>query len=314
MTCLVENKVAGRAHISSMDSKEVQSRPELLRRWIENPPSFMHNVEFEAANATEMILDAPEVEPAKASTPRIPKDLPPYLKSLYLTPLLSRESERDLFRRYNYSKYQLARKLAEIDPENADDRDFECVTQLRREVDQYRHRITRANLRLVVSIAKRYVGRAANFFEVVSDGNMSLLLAIEKFDYSRGTKFSTYATWAIMKNFARLIPEGHNHASRFITGQDIALEHAMDTHTEMVWECDRRDVRQLIEAGLIELSEREQEILRGRFGLGEGQVQPVTLERLGRQFGMTKERVRQIERRAIARLRESLSPRLAEAL
>ena len=310
--------------IDEMESanKEVQeaqlpeeaSRAEQLRRWVANPPQWLHNVEFEARNAKRMILDAPEVEPAKAAAPRIPKDLPPYLRSLYLTPLLSRELERDLFRRYNFSKYLLAKVLSKLDPDKATEADFEKVKELRRSIDGYRHRITRANLRLVVSIAKRHVGRASNFFEVVSDGNMSLILAIEKFDYSRGTKFSTYATWAIMKNYARLIPESHNHSSRFVTGQDLALELATDDHVETTLESDRRDVRELIEAGLIELSERERVILRERFGLGDEHEQPVTLERLGRRFGMTKERVRQIERRAIARLRETLSPRLAEAL
>lgn len=294
--------------------EEEPSRGAQLRRWVENPPEWLHNVEFEVPNARSFILDVPEVEPEKASTPRIPKDLPPYLRSLYLTPLLSRELERDLFRRYNFSKYLLAQILAGIDPDAATDENFDQVQALKRSVDEYRHRITRANLRLVVSIAKRHVGRASNFFEVVSDGNMSLIMAIEKFDYSRGTKFSTYATWAIMKNYARLIPEGHNHSSRFVTGQDLALELATDTHVQPAWESDRRDVRELIEAGLIELSERERDILRGRFGLGDENEQPVTLERLGRRFGMTKERVRQIERRAIARLRETLSPRLVESI
>ena len=293
---------------------EEPSRAQQLRRWVENPPDCLHNVEFEAPNGKEFILDAPEVEPAKAAAPRIPKDLPPYLRSLYLTPLLSRELERDLFRRYNFSKYLLAQLLATITPETATDEDFEKVQALKRSVDAFRHRITRANLRLVVSIAKRHVARASNFFEVVSDGNMSLIMAIEKFDYSRGTKFSTYATWAIMKNYSRLIPESRNHSSRFVTGQDLVLERATDAHIETVWESDRKDVRELIEAGLIELSGREREVLRGRFGLGAEHEQPVTLERLGRRFGMTKERVRQIERRAIARLRETLSPRLAESL
>ncbi len=300
-----------------MPFEEVDEEPSQaaqLRRWVQNPPEWLHNVEFELPNAKEFILDVPEVEPTKSAAPRIPKDLPPYLRSLYLTPLLSRELERDLFRRYNFSKYLLAKLLGTIDPERATQRDLERVQTLKRSVDEYRHRITRANLRLVVSIAKRHVGRASNFFEVVSDGNMSLILAIEKFDYSRGTKFSTYATWAIMKNYARLIPESHNHSSRFVTGQDLALELATDAHVETAWESDRCDVRELIEAGLIELSEREREILRGRFGLGDAQEQPVTLERLGRRFGMTKERVRQIERRAIARLRETLSPRLAESI
>jgi len=296
------------------DHNQKSARAAELRRWKENPPDWLHNVEFELSDAKEQILDAPEVEPTKSPTPRIPKDLPPYLRSLYLTPLLSRELERDLFRRYNFSKYLLAQMLQAVDPEKATERDFEKVQNLKRSIDDYRHRITRANLRLVVSIAKRHVGRASNFFEVVSDGNMSLILAIEKFDYSRGTKFSTYATWAIMKNYARLIPESHNHSSRFVTGQDLALELATDTHVQPPWESDRRDVRELIEAGLIELSEREREILRGRFGLGDENEQPVTLERLGRRFGMTKERVRQIERRAIARLRDTLSPRLVESI
>lgn len=303
-----------REDLQAVETDDEPSRREQLRRWIANPPECLHNTEFEAPDAKRFILDVPEVEPTKAATPRIPKDLPPYLRSLYMTPLLSRELERDLFRRYNFSKYLLAKLLGSIDADRATDKDFEKVQDLKRKVDEYRHRITRANLRLVVSIAKRHVGRAANFFEVVSDGNMSLILAIEKFDYSRGTKFSTYATWAIMKNYARLIPEGHNRNARFVTGQDLALELATDSRVPQAWESDRRDVRDLIEAGLIELSEREREILRGRFGLGDENEQPVTLERLGRRFGMTKERVRQIERRAIARLRETLSPRLAESI
>ena len=69
-----------------------------------------------------------------------------------------------------------------------------------------KNQIIRANLRLVVSIAKRYVGPTQDFFELVSDGNISLLRAVDKFDFSRGNKFSTYATWAIMKNFARTSP------------------------------------------------------------------------------------------------------------
>ena len=78
----------------------------------------------------------------------------------------------------------------------------------------------RANLRLVVSIAKRHVTPDQNFFELVSDGNMSLIRAVEKFDFSRGNKFSTYASWAIMKNFARTIPGEFKHRDRFRTSQD----------------------------------------------------------------------------------------------
>lgn len=307
---LREQRRAGNAEVSRHGLSTVAE----LRRWKDNPPAWLHNVEFERPDAKATILDAPEVESVKSPAPRIPKDLPRYLRSLYLTPLLSRELERDLFRRYNFSKFLFAGLLASIDPESVTKRDIARLQSLKRSIDDYRHRITRANLRLVVSIAKRHVGRAANFFEVVSDGNMSLIQAIEKFDYSRGTKFSTYATWAIMKNYARLIPESHSHSSRFVTGQDLTMEQTVDPRVMTSWESDRHEVREIIESRLIELSKREREILRGRFGLGDANEQPVTLERLGRRFGMTKERVRQIERRAIARLRQTLPSRLVESI
>jgi RNA polymerase primary sigma factor/RNA polymerase sigma factor len=84
----------------------------------------------------------------------------------------------------------------------------------------------------VVSIAKRYVGRAADFFELVSDGNMSLLRAAEKFDVLRGNKFSTYASWAIMKNFARTIPVALRHQDRFRTDHSEVFDATEDMRIE----------------------------------------------------------------------------------
>ena len=96
---------------------------------------------------------------------------------------------------------------------------MDLVEKLYDEAVATKNQIIRANLRLVVSIAKRHVGPAENFFELVSDGNMSLMRAVEKFDFARGYKFSTYASWAIMKNFARTIPDEHRHRDRFRTSQ-----------------------------------------------------------------------------------------------
>ena len=95
-----------------------------------------------------------------------------------------------------------------------------------------KNQIIRANLRLVVSIAKRHVGPAENFFELVSDGNMSLIRAVEKFDYARGNKFSTYASWAIMKNFARTIPDEHRHRDRFRTSHAEMFAATEDDRTD----------------------------------------------------------------------------------
>ena len=81
------------------------------------------------------------------------------------------------------------------------------IDRLAEESLRTKNQIVQANLRLVVSIAKRHVTASEDFFGLVSDGNMSLIRAVEKFDYSRGNKFSTYASWAIMKNFARTIPD-----------------------------------------------------------------------------------------------------------
>jgi RNA polymerase primary sigma factor len=149
---------------------------------------------------------------------------------------------------------------------------------------------------------------------VVSDGNMSLMRAVEKFDYARGNKFSTYATWAIMKNFARSIPEDHYFCKRFVTGQEELLQAAADRHApEAVADGDRQRVRELLAAGMRVLSDREREVLRNHFGL-EREGVGLTLEQIGRRFGVTKERIRQIEAKALARLRSVLAPSLAEVL
>ncbi len=88
---------------------------------------------------------------------------------------------------------------------------------------EVKNQIVQSNLRLVVSIAKRHVNGTDDFFGLISDGNISLIRAVEKFDYSRRTKFSTYATWAIMKNFARTIPDEFKHRDRFRTAGDDAF-------------------------------------------------------------------------------------------
>jgi RNA polymerase sigma factor (sigma-70 family) len=284
-----------------------------VEQWIQTPLDWIHNELFDAPNADAMILEVPEPTAANGPTPRIPSDLPPYLRSLYLTPLLTREQEQDLFRRYNYLKFKAARVFKRVAPAAISAEQFEAISDLRSQIEQVRQRIIRANLRLVVSIAKKHAGWASNFFEVVSDGNMSLMRAVEKFDYARGNKFSTYATWAVMKNYARSIPEQHYHNTRWVTGQETVLETAADRSAEPVHAGDRERVKELIAAGMRELTDREREVVSNHFGL-EKPGTSLTLEEIGKRFGVTKERVRQIERRALARLREVLAPSLADAI
>ena len=286
-----------------------------VRRLQETPVTYIASEEFAAPNADELILGAEPSAPASTGrSRRMPRDLPPYLKSLYDIPLLTAEQERDLFRRYNYLKYKAATLLADIDECEVTAEQLEALRQLLADADEIKNRIIPANLRLVVSIAKRHVsGKAANFFEVVSDGNLSLLRAVENFDYTRGNKFSTYATWAIVKNYARTIPEHYYRYARYVTGQDELLEAAADYRSEPASKEQTEGVREMLAAGLAELTERERTIVTDHYGLfGRGAAQ--TLEQLGRRFGVTKERIRQIEKRALGKLQQVLSPAVMDLL
>ena len=163
-----------------------------------------------------VLLPLPESDlPAKKS--RVPSGLPAYVASLYEVPLLTREQEAYLFRKMNYLKYKAGKLRQTLDVNRPKNCLMSRIEELYDESVAINNQIVRANLRLVVSIAKRYVGPAEDFFELVSDGNLSLIRAVQKFDVSLGNRFSTYASWAIMQNFARTIPNVHRQRGRFCT-------------------------------------------------------------------------------------------------
>ena len=284
-----------------------------LHQWKQMRWDGVPNELFDAPNADALILDVPEPPEAELTPVKIPGDLPAYLRSLYQTPLLSRELEQDLFRRFNYAKHKVTKLLAAVDPQAIADDPYETLCRETARVESIKQRIIKANLRLVVSIAKKHVGWSPHFFEVISDGNVSLMRALDRFDYALGNRFSTYATWAITKNFARTIPQQHYYGARYMTGNDELLSQAADTSQAEPNVGDEQRVRELISAGLGELTEREREIVSSHFGLG-GRGGGVTLEQLGKRFGVTKERVRQIEQKALARLRDVFHPSLADAI
>jgi RNA polymerase sigma factor (sigma-70 family) len=273
------------------------------QRLMETPIDFMDSPEFHKPNADRVILGpAPEVD-KKGQRIKPPPGLPPYLASLYSIPLLTREEEQYFFRKMNYLKYRafkLREKIGKGRPRTAE------LDQLEGFVDQaveVKNWLIRCNLRLVVSIAKRHMTPASNFFEMVSDGNMSLIRAIEKFDYTKGNKFSTYATWAIMKNYARSIPTEHKVLDRFRTGSDEVFQGSADGRSDgYLAEMNNVRQHQVIMSILDQLEDREREILVNRYGLQKGS-EPLTLEQVGQRFGVTKERIRQIESRALQKLR-----------
>jgi RNA polymerase sigma factor (sigma-70 family) len=275
-------------------------------RIMELPLGFIGNRQFARLRSekkeAEILGPLPESD-LPAQQPRVPGGLPAYLAGLYETPLLTREQEMHLFRKMNYLKYKANVLRAQLDLNQPKSRLMERIEKLYNDSVTTRNQIVRANLRLVVSIAKRYVGPAADFCELVSDGNISLMRAVAKFDFSLGYKLSTYATWAIMKNFARTIPDVLRHRGRFCTGHSETFSTVADARADPYEQESTQIQREAHVEGILErLDERERQIVTSRFGLTRGQ-EPLTLRQVGAALGVSKERVRQLQSRAMGKLR-----------
>jgi RNA polymerase sigma factor (sigma-70 family) len=274
------------------------------KRLLDQPIEFMYHSSFEAPDADELILGPVPQNADKHPAFRAPPGLPPYLAQLYSIPLLSKEQEAYHFRKMNYLKFRAARLRDQLDVSRAKTRVMDQIERCLDEAVEVKNLLIRSNLRLVVSIAKKHVKPTGNFFEMVSDGNISLIRAIEKFDFSRGFKFSTYATWAIMKNYARSIPAEHNLLDRYRTGSDEFFMSSPDQRSDQFEQelVNHRQHEAIIQI-LNRLEERERNIIMFRFGLNQD-TEPQTLEQLGGRFGVTKERIRQLESRALEKLRK----------
>jgi RNA polymerase primary sigma factor len=290
-----------------------------------------------------------------------------YLKEMSLVPLLSLEEEVSLAKRI-----ELARK-ARCELSRLSGRGTRNLrSDLENRVNDgflAREHLIKANTRLVVSIAKRYLGRGVPFLDLIQEGNLGLMRAVEKFEYQRGFRFSTYATWWIRQTITRAIAdqgrtirvpvhmtdrirqmyrtahELEQRIGRPPSIEELALEMEMETDKvewmlKVSWipvslespvgEDDDTEfgmfvedvqtpspsqvvyqqmLHERVEEVLATLSPREARILRLRFGLDNDH--PYTLEEVGRKFGLTRERIRQIEGKALRRLRH---PRRARML
>jgi len=273
---------------------------------------YLYNESFDnPALEDEFVAPMPDAEAYDTARRgmRIPKDAPPELASLYEMPLLTKPQEQHLFRKMNFLKHRAARRLeamktpaGRINTQKLRTQDLDEIDSDLKRANEVKDLLIGCNMRLVVSIAKRHSGQTDNFFELLSDGNMSLMRAVEKFDYSRGNKFSTYASWAIMKNYARSIPDEKNRRERYVTGNDELFDAATDHRSdeqEIVQAAEQatHKVNRLLEY----LDPREREIIRLRAGLDNSEG--MTLEKIGEKLGITKERVRQLNVRAMKKLR-----------
>ena len=327
-------------------------------------------------DADDIILDEEdevEVEKIDLSVPEgvsVEDPVRMYLKEIGKVPLLSAEEEIDLAQKMEegnvaQEKIVILKKRIEESEDEAEIADLkEEIKTLQKDVDagaDAKKRLAEANLRLVVSIAKRYVGRGMLFLDLIQEGNLGLIKAVEKFDYRKGYKFSTYATWWIRQAITRAIADQARtiripvhmvetinklirvsrqllqELGREPSPEEIAEEMGMpvervreilkisqepvsletpigeeeDSHLGDFIKDDNVPVaadaaaftllKEQLEEVLGTLTEREQKVLTLRFGLEDGRAR--TLEEVGKEFNVTRERIRQIEAKALRKLR-----------
>jgi RNA polymerase primary sigma factor len=297
-----------------------------------------------------------------------------YLKEIGKVPLLTAEQEVTLARRIEAGLFA-DEELCEAEGHDGglSESRRSAVLAIVRDGELAKRQLTEANLRLVVSIAKRYVGRGMALLDLIQEGNLGLIRAVEKFDYTKGFKFSTYATWWIRQAITRAIadqartirlpvhmvetmnkvlrvqrqmlqelgreptveevafkveltPDRVREIQRF-SQEPVSLEAPVGEDDESYLgdfvedpaaiapasAADRKLLLEDLEEALQELNEREQEVVRLRFGLDDGQAH--TLEEVGKRFGVTRERIRQIESKTLAKLRHpARSQRLRDYL
>ncbi len=293
-----------------------------------------------------------------------------YLKEIGKVPLLTAEQEVTLAQRIEAGLHSA--ELLEADGYRSDE-ERASLEAVATDGELAKRHLTEANLRLVVSIAKRYVGRGMALLDLVQEGNLGLIRAVEKFDYTKGFKFSTYATWWIRQAITRAIAD-QARTIRIPVHMVETMNKVLRIQRQMLQELGReptveevaakvemtpdrvRDIQRIaqepvsletpvgeeddsflgdfvedpaaiapataaarallteaIVEALEELNDRERQVVRLRFGLDDGQVR--TLEEVGKEFGVTRERIRQIESKTLAKLRHpTRSQRLRDYL
>jgi RNA polymerase primary sigma factor len=274
------------------------------RRLLGTEIRYIAHPSFDDPAARDAILaPMPASGVARVRRTKASAGLPPYLASLYHeAPLLSREQETHLFRKMNYLKSRASLLRDRIDLARASTADLDEIERHLEDALAIKNQIVRANLRLVVSIARKQVGPHDDLFERVSDGNYAMIRAAEGFDFSRGNKFSTYATWAIRNHFLRAFREKNRRQPRLLFGHDEVLVVEADPGRNDLERSELQERRQEAFARLLaRLDDRERRIIVGRFGIGGGPAQ--TLNQLGKELGISRERIRQIEARARDKLR-----------
>jgi len=219
--------------------------------------------------------------------------------------LMKASEERVMFLRFNFAKLRLGRLQKLIKKSGLTRGRAEQVLEWHRRFEHFREYLVRTNLALVLAMAKRTRLGDVDFAEIVSEGNMALIRAVDKFNVERGFKFSTYACRAILKAFSRTALKSSRHRTRFPVEFEPDMEKSdwQDRRRDQVEEDCIDELKAIVERNLADLSSVEETVIRRRFNWQQEDNAALTLEEVGQIIGVTKERVRQIQNKALAKIR-----------
>ena len=270
---------------------------------------FISNALFAESDAAKEIFAAPldlapvQTEAAIATVRKAGADLPIHLSRLCEAKLLTPEQESALFRRMNFLRHQAAMQRSMLDVATPSAARLELVTKLLALADWHRDRIVEANTRLVFSIVKKFINANNAFDDLLSDGIVALIRAVEKFDYDRGFRFSTYATQVVRRNAYRQVVQKQQERIKMVGGiEELNIDVSDEDRGSAISEGRWHELRSRLSLLLNDLDRREKFIIRARFSLGSHR-RVHTLQSLADRLGVSKERVRQLERRAMEKLR-----------
>jgi RNA polymerase primary sigma factor len=241
---------------------------------------------------------------------RTPQDLPAFLADIFRQPVIPQEIEIDSFRRMNFLKFKAAQLQAKLDAGNAFPTDVAAIESLLAQAHEIKNLLVQSNLRVAVHVARKHQRPDRPLIELFSDATIWLMRSIDTFDFARTTRFTTYASYSIMKNFARhRVEQLTRRDPNLVTSQEETLNaipspetpHAADT-------LDAAALHQDLLSVMNELPARERELLTHHYGL-DHQQNPLSLSQIGDKMGITKARVRQLEARALRKLRHLLDTR-----
>jgi RNA polymerase primary sigma factor len=219
--------------------------------------------------------------------------------------LMNDAEEKLMFLRFNFAKRKLTALQKKAKREGLSKELAEEIIEWHRRFEHFREYLVRTNLALVLAMAKRTRLGDVDFSEIVSEGNMALMRAVDKFNVDKGFKFSTYACRAILKAFSRTAMKSSRYKTRFPVEFEPEMEKSdwNDRKRDIVEEDCIDELKQIVDRNLADLSDTEQTVIRRRFNWQQQEEHPLTLEEVGQIIGVTKERVRQIQNKALAKIR-----------